>query len=92
MSYARSRLSPPPPREKNENGDKAPKSRWYREPKDIGGGVPASELWGVAQRDLSKPRRHRGAKACARQRAKQAARRKGVPLKAYLKSVQEKKR
>lgn len=48
-------------------------------------GIPAAELYGVAGRDRSKPRK-RGDKAAARRRAKQAAKRAGMPLKAYLRS------
>jgi hypothetical protein len=46
-------------------------------------GLPATELWGVSQRDRSKPR-NRGDKARARRRAKRAARVAGVALKKFL--------
>ena len=49
-------------------------------------GMSPDELWGVAQRDHGKPRRHRGASAAARRRAKKAAKRAGVPLKLWLAS------
>jgi hypothetical protein len=47
-------------------------------------GMNPNELWGVAQRDLGKPRRKRSAEAVARRRAKKAAKRAKVALKAWL--------
>jgi hypothetical protein len=52
-------------------------------------GAHPSELWGTAPRDMSKPRRHRGDKARARRRAKRAAKRGNVPLKAYLRTQEK---
>lgn len=86
MSYSRTRFSPPPRRQHNEFD--LPKAAWSQQPNDIAVGAPADELWGVAQRDMGKPRKRRGEKACARRRAKAAARRKRMPLKAYLRKVQ----
>jgi len=51
-----------------------------------------SELWGVAARDMSKPRRKRGEQARARRRAKRAAKLKGVTLKAYLRTTKTEKK
>lgn len=87
---ARTRCSPPPPRAKGEN-NQTPRSAWSQQPNDVSMGMPPIELWGVATRDMSKPRRKRGAKACARRRAKRAAKRKGVTLKSYLRSEQARK-
>lgn len=56
--------------------------------KEIGTGLHPNELWGVAARDMSKPRRKRGDKARARRRAKRAAKRQGVTLKSYLRQQQ----
>lgn len=53
----------------------------------VSAGVHPSELWGVAQRDMWKPRRARSAKAAARRQAKRAAKRQGVTLKSYLRSA-----
>jgi hypothetical protein len=50
----------------------------------LGVGLPSVELWGVAQRDLSRPRRTRSDGARARRRARAAAKKQGVPLKAHL--------
>lgn len=91
MSSFRTRCSPPPPRAKNENNprvDQAPKSAWSQQPNDVSTGVPPSELWGVAGRDMSKPRRKRSEKAAARRRAKRAAKRQNVTLKSYLRAEQ----
>lgn len=89
MSGFRTRCSPPPPRAKNENNprvDQAPKSAWSQQPNDVSTGMPPSELWGVATRDMSKPRRKRGEKARARRRAKREAKRQNVTLKSYLRA------
>jgi hypothetical protein len=51
---------------------------------DVASGLHPNELWGVAQRDRSRPRRNRSAAARARRRAKRAAARQGVTLKSYL--------
>lgn len=47
-------------------------------------GLPPDELWGVAPRDMSQPRRKRGEAARKRRRAKKAAKKMGVTLKSYL--------
>lgn len=48
-------------------------------------GLPAAELYGVAGRDRKAPRK-RSPEAAARRRAKQAAKRAGMPLKAFLRA------
>ena len=53
----------------------------------LGMGLPPDELWGVAQRDMSKPRRVRGVSASARRRARRAAKKKGVTLRSYLRGT-----
>lgn len=52
----------------------------------LGTGLPPEELWGVAERDLGKPRRRRGEAARVRRRAKRAAAKAGVTLKSFLRS------
>lgn len=51
---------------------------WYRD------GINPAELWGVATRDMDKPRRKRGEAARRRRVAKRKARKMGVALKSYL--------
>lgn len=51
----------------------------------LGMGLPPAEMWGTAERDLWKPRRHRGPASCARRRAKRAAARLNMGLREYLK-------
>lgn len=53
----------------------------------IASGLAPSELYGVATRNAGERHRHRGEAACARRRAKKAARKLGMPLKAYLRSL-----
>lgn len=94
MSNFRTRCSPPPPRAKGENDprvNQAPRSAWSQQPNDVSIGMPPNELWGVAMRDMSKPRRKRGDKARARRRAKQAAKRQGVTLKSYLRGEEQRR-
>ena len=55
----------------------------------LGMGLPREELWGVAESDLGKPRRRRGEAARARRRAKRAAAKAAVTLKAYLRRHRE---
>ncbi len=43
-----------------------------------------NELWGVAQRDMGKPRRKRSAEAAKRRRARRSAKKLGISLKAFL--------
>lgn len=89
MSSFRTRCSPPPARAKGENDprvNQAPRAAWSQQPSDASTGTPPNELWGVAARDMSKPRRKRSEKAAARRRAKQAAKRANVTLKSYLRS------
>lgn len=90
MSGFRTRCSPPPPRAKGDRD--TPKSAWSQQPNDVSVGIPPNELWGVAMRDMSKPRRNRGEKARARRRAKQAAKRMGVTLKSYLRGEEQKRK
>jgi hypothetical protein len=90
VSSFRTRCSPPPTRAKGDRD--TPKSAWSQQPNDVSSGVPPSELWGVATRDASKPRRKRGDKARARRRAKQAAKRMGVTLKSYLRGTFQKRK
>jgi hypothetical protein len=47
-------------------------------------GMNPSELWGVAQRDLFRPRRKRSAEAAKRRRARRSAKKLGIPLKQFL--------
>lgn len=93
MSGFRTRYSPPPPRAKGENDprvNQAPRSAWSQQPNDASWGTHPSELWGVAARDMSKPRRKRSDKARARRRAKRAAKGQGVTLKSYLRTEAKK--
>jgi hypothetical protein len=51
---------------------------WFKE------GLNPADLYGVATRNMSEPRRKRGEAARKRRRAKTAAKRMGVTLKSYL--------
>lgn len=90
MSNFRTRCSPPPPRAKGDRD--TPKSAWSQQPNDVSTGMPPNELWGVAARDMSKPRRKRSDKARARRRAKQAAKRQNVTLKSYLRGEEQRRK
>lgn len=47
-------------------------------------GTPPGEMYGVATRNAGERHRFRGEAACARRRAKKAARKAGMRLKAFL--------
>lgn len=49
-------------------------------------GMAPSELWGVATRDMNKPRRKRGEAARARRKAKRQAKALGMTLKGFLRA------